>query len=143
MDGISCDRCGTALLVGANVRYVVAIDVRAAYDVMEVSRSELEADHREEMRALLKKLEGLGAEEAQRQVHCAFRFDLCPACQRNYVNAPLASAPTAPRRLEDVERAAIQAAWAASGREPARAAEILGVKKQGLARRMKRLGIKK
>jgi hypothetical protein len=98
MDGISCDRCGTALLVGTSVRYVVAIDVRAAYDVMEVSREELEADHRAELQALLKKLEGLGAEEAQRQVQCSFKFDLCPACQREYIRSPIPPPAPPPRR---------------------------------------------
>lgn len=89
MDGISCDRCGAALLVGSDVRYVVSIDVRAAWDVMETTREEMERDHTEELRALLKKLEGMDAAEAARQVHCAFRFDLCPRCQREYVKAPL------------------------------------------------------
>lgn len=89
MDGISCDRCGAPLLVGTSVRYVVSIDVRAAHDVMEVSREELEEDHREELKRLLAKLEGVSAEEAQKQVHCAFKFDLCPACQAIYVRSPL------------------------------------------------------
>jgi len=89
MHGISCDRCGAALLVGSDVRYVVTIDVRAAWDPLEMTREELAQDHAAEIRKLLLRIEGMTEEELMRQVHCSFRFDLCPACQRIYTAAPL------------------------------------------------------
>jgi hypothetical protein len=81
--------CGGALLVGTNVRYVVSIDVRAAYDVMETTREEIEEDHAAEMKRLLARTEGMTEEELQDSVHRAFRFDLCPRCQKEYLKKPL------------------------------------------------------
>lgn len=89
MDGISCDRCGAALLVGTNVRYVVAIDVRAAWDPPEWTADDLQQDHAAEIRRILQKIEGASEQELQDQVHRAFKFDLCPPCQKTYLKRPL------------------------------------------------------
>jgi len=89
MDGISCDRCGKGLLLDEDVRYLVHIVVQAAYDPMEISREDLKRSNRDEWSALIKKLETLTEQEAQDQVHREFRFDLCPPCQRVYLETPL------------------------------------------------------
>lgn len=89
MDGFYCDRCGKGLLLEESVRYVVSIDVRAAYDPMEISRADLAGDLRGRLRSLGERLERLSAEEAQDEVHRAFRFDLCPPCQKAYLQAPV------------------------------------------------------
>lgn len=89
MQGISCDRCGAALLVGTNVRYVVSIDVRAAYDPMELTPDDIAEDHENEIRKLLRRIEGMTEDELQDSVHRAFKFDLCPVCQKTYIRKPL------------------------------------------------------
>lgn len=89
MDGMSCDRCGKSLLVDSEVRYEVRIDVRAAYDPMELTAKDLAKDRAAEIAALKERLDRLSPAEAQDSVHRAFRFDLCPPCQRTYLEAPL------------------------------------------------------
>lgn len=143
MEGISCDRCGGALLVGSGVRYVATIDVRAAYDMMEISREDLERDHSAEIRALLAKLDRVSEEEATRQVHASFRFDLCPSCQKQYVAAPLPRPvpPPSVRPWCQVEREAIAAAIRSTWGDVGGAAKALGLRRGDLTRRLKRLGI--
>lgn len=89
MDGFTCDRCNEPLLVRTDVRYEVKIEVKAAYDPMEITEDDLNLDHRAEMEKLLQQMEGLSAEEAQNQVYRAFKFDLCPPCRREYLRNPL------------------------------------------------------
>jgi hypothetical protein len=83
------DICGRLLLIDSEVRYEVKIEVKAAYDPMEISQEDLNKDFKAEIAKLLRQMEGLSAEEAQSQVYRAFEFDLCPACQRRYIENPL------------------------------------------------------
>ncbi|MFQ5653735.1 MAG: hypothetical protein ACE5GW_03270 [Planctomycetota bacterium] len=89
MDGISCDRCGKGLLIDEDVRYEVTIEVKAAYDPMEITAGDLARDHEAEMEALIARLEGMSAKEAEDQVYRKLRFDLCLPCQRTYLRAPI------------------------------------------------------
>lgn len=97
MDGLTCDGCGCALLADDDVRYIVKIEVYAAYDVMELTREDLEAASPEAYRSLLEEIRERDPEELQREVYARFRFDLCPRCQRRYVRGPLPFPPPAGR----------------------------------------------
>lgn len=92
-DGISCDCCGKGLLIDEEVRYLVRIEVKAAYDPLELVREDLERDLRAEMDALVERMKGMSREEAANQVYREFRFDLCPGCQKEYVRRPLPPCP--------------------------------------------------
>ena len=83
-----CDGCGRELPVGS-LRYHVKIDVRAAYDKLEVGLAELVRDHRQEMLRLIERLEGKSSKELEETIYKHVEFDLCPACQRAYLRAPL------------------------------------------------------
>jgi hypothetical protein len=85
---IICDRCGQPMDKG-QLRYVAKIQVFAAYDPLEISFDDLTKDTRAEIRKLLKQMEGKSEEELMKEVFVAFEFDLCPACQREYVREPL------------------------------------------------------
>lgn len=89
MDGLTCDVCGKALLVDQPVRYEVRIEVYAAYDPLELTPDDLTRDHRAAIRRLLARMEAMDPQELEDSVHKAFRFDLCPACQRRYLRDPL------------------------------------------------------
>jgi hypothetical protein len=89
MDGIACDMCGGALLVNSDVRYEVTIEVKAAYDPLELTRKDLERDFQAEMRRLLEQMHGMTPEEAQNQVYRVLKFDLCPPCQKVYLERPM------------------------------------------------------
>ncbi len=89
MDGISCDSCGAGLLIEEDVRYLVKIEVFAAYDPMEISRDDLARDTRKEMNRLLEKMKHMDPQELEDQVYTNFQYDLCPQCQRAYIRDPL------------------------------------------------------
>jgi hypothetical protein len=83
-----CDRCGQTIEEGA-LRYVAKIEVFAAYDPLQITFEDLRRDHTGEFNALLRQCDGLTEEELMRDVHVAFRFDLCRACQKVFVANPL------------------------------------------------------
>jgi hypothetical protein len=89
MNHLTCDLCGTDLRAEGEVRYEVCIEVKAAYDPLNVGAEDLAKDHRAQIVEVLRQLEGLSTPEVQDQVYRAFHFDLCPACQRRYVENPL------------------------------------------------------
>ena len=89
MAGFCCDVCGKPLLVDSDVRYVVKIEVFAAYDPMELTDADLKQDRMKEIRDLAQRLSELEPQELEDQVYKSFQFDLCPECQRKYVKNPL------------------------------------------------------
>jgi hypothetical protein len=89
MNHSTCDCCGRKLLTDSEVRYEVTIEVKAAYDPLEISTEDLDRDYRAEIAKVLRQLEGLAAEEAQDEIYRTFAFDLCLACQRRYIREPL------------------------------------------------------
>ena len=89
-DVFTCDRCGKALLVGENVRYLVRIEVKAAYDALELTKEDLAGDLQAEIRLLLDRMKGMDPQALEDQVYKSMSFDLCMACQRGFVGDPLA-----------------------------------------------------
>ena len=84
----TCDGCGKGLEKNA-LRYTVKIDVRAAYDQMEVGLMELVRDHRADMLALIEKLKHQRPEQIEETVYKNLTLDLCPSCQRAFIRDPL------------------------------------------------------
>jgi hypothetical protein len=92
-----CDGCGRE--IGKNaLRYTVQIDVRAAYDKLEIGLADLVRDHRAELLALIEKLKNKSPTELEEGVYKSLRLDLCPSCQKIYIRNPLRFHPeqTAP-----------------------------------------------
>jgi hypothetical protein len=85
----TCDLCGKTLQADADTRYVVKIEVYAAYDPMEIDQDDLADDHGDEIRDLLDEMEDMESEELEDQVYKTFRFDLCPDCHEAYLKDPL------------------------------------------------------
>jgi len=83
-----CDGCGASIPRKA-LRYQVTIDVRAAYDTLEVSLWELFRDHRRELEELVARLDKTETAELEEQVYKKMVLDLCPECQRRFVRGPL------------------------------------------------------
>lgn len=86
---MTCDLCGKGLLLDSNARYEVSIEVKSAYDPMEITDEDLERDLESEYEETLKRLERMTARDAMDEVYRTFRFDLCPVCQREYLRDPL------------------------------------------------------
>jgi len=89
MDHLVCDICGKALLTDESVRYQARIQVFAAYDPIEITPDDLARDIQGEIRALLDRLEGMDPQEVEDSVYKDMHFDLCMACQREYLRRPL------------------------------------------------------
>lgn len=90
MGQFHCDRCQKSLLVHENVRYKVIIQVESAYDPLELTKKDLEQKkHEDIVQDILKSIEDKSAEELEAEIHKRFEFDLCLACQREYINDPL------------------------------------------------------
>ncbi len=83
-----CDGCGREMKKGV-LRYTVKIDVRAAYDELEIGLADLMRDHRAELLALIERLKNKSPQEIEETVYKGIRLDLCPACQRAYIRNPL------------------------------------------------------
>ena len=86
---LTCDLCGKTLLLDEDVRYIVSVEVYAAYDPLELTEEDLEKDLDKELRKLVERMKTMDPEKAQDEVYRRFRFDLCPACQREYLKDPL------------------------------------------------------
>ena len=88
MDRLTCDRCGAGLLLDAPVRYEVRIEVKSAYDPMELTQEDL-AKAADELKRAIERLKDYPVEKAQDEVYREFRFDLCATCQKAYLKSPL------------------------------------------------------
>lgn len=87
-----CDGCGVEMARSA-LRYTVTIDVRAAYDEIEVGLADLVHDHRREIIDLIERLRHRDPAEIEEQVYKQFRLDLCPKCHGAYLRDPLGFRP--------------------------------------------------
>ena len=76
-------------MIKGQLRYRVKIDVRAAYDEIEIGLADLVKNHRAEMIKLIEQMRNKDPKEIEETVYKGFSFDLCPACQRAYLLNPL------------------------------------------------------
>jgi hypothetical protein len=72
-----------------DLRYTVSIDVRAAYDTLEISLADLARDHRQELLDLISQLRNKQPKKLEEQIYKCISLDLCPPCQARYIQAPL------------------------------------------------------
>lgn len=86
---LACDLCGKTLMADEDVRYVVRIEVFAAADPMELTEEDLKKDLRKALRELMVRMEHMDPEKAQDSVYRSFHFELCLACQKEYLKDPL------------------------------------------------------
>ncbi|RIK67515.1 MAG: hypothetical protein DCC65_06715 [Planctomycetota bacterium] len=84
-----CDGCGLDLERDGSNHYIVRIEAFAAAGKLEFTRQDVERDHSEEIRKLIADIEKRSPDEIEDQVYRSFRYDLCPACHRRYIAAPL------------------------------------------------------
>lgn len=97
-----CDGCGVELAKRA-LRYVVKIDVRAAYDEIEVGLADLVRDHRKELLDLIERLKDKDPRQIEETVYKGFQFDLCPSCQRTFIREPLRFHPEQGAAESDID----------------------------------------
>lgn len=112
-----CDGCGKELARN-DLRYTVKIDVHATYDKLVVGLVDLVRDHRAEMLSLIERLKDKDPAEIEETVYKGFELDLCPACQRAYIQNPLQFHPEqgGPEPAVDIDRFLRSLGVAGSGR---------------------------
>jgi hypothetical protein len=85
----SCDLCKRDLDPERDLRYVVKVEVCAALDPAVADEQDDDRDHLQEIQDILERLEDAESEQVGDDVYREFRFDLCPECQRKFVQNPL------------------------------------------------------
>ena len=86
----SCDLCKRELDPQEDLRYVVKIEVYAAFDPTAMDGEEDDRDHLEEIQDILERLEDSNTDQISEDVYQQLRFDLCPECRKKFAKNPLA-----------------------------------------------------
>jgi len=85
----TCDLCGRELVACGDQRYVVKMEVYAAYDPLEITEDDLDRDHMEEIGQLIEQMEDMDPQQLEDEVYKNFRFDFCPECHKKFLKDPL------------------------------------------------------
>ena len=83
-----CDVCGHEIK-SKTIHYELKIEVKAAYETLEINLADLLKDHTDEIKALMQEIEHTDPQQLQDDVYKTFHFHLCRACQQHYIRAPL------------------------------------------------------
>jgi len=89
----SCDLCKRELDPHNDLRYVVKIEVFAAFDPASAEVDDDDHDHLEEIQEILERLEDSQSAEIGEEVYQQLRFDLCPECRKKFLKNPLGRKP--------------------------------------------------
>jgi hypothetical protein len=85
----SCDLCKRELDPQDDLRYVVKIEVYAAFDPAATDGADDDNDHLEEIQDILERLDDSDNDQIGDDVYQQLRFDLCPECRRKFIKNPL------------------------------------------------------
>jgi type II restriction/modification system DNA methylase subunit YeeA len=85
-----CDLCGTRI-EASELRYVLKMNIFAAYDKLQIELSDLEKDYQNEIRKLIEEMEQMDPKQLEEDVFKQFNFDLCRRCQQEIIKNPLES----------------------------------------------------
>jgi hypothetical protein len=84
-----CDLCRRELQAEEDLRYVVKIEVYAAFDPAVDEGRDDDRDHLEEIQDMLERIEESSVDEIGDDVYQQLRFDLCPECRKKFIKNPL------------------------------------------------------
>lgn len=82
----SCDLCKRPLDSEDDLRYVVKMEIYAAFDPVEIDD---DADNLQEIHEILERMDDVGNEQLGDDVYQQLRFDLCPECRKKFLKNPL------------------------------------------------------
>ena len=85
----TCDLCKRDLDSEDDLRYVVKIEVYAAFDPAASGEDENDRDHLQEIQDILESLEDADDDLIGNDVYQQLRFDLCPECRKKFLQNPL------------------------------------------------------
>jgi hypothetical protein len=85
----SCDLCKRELDPHDDLRYVVKVEVYAAFDPAVADADGDDRDHLEEIQDILERIEDASESEIGDEIYQQLRFDLCPDCRKRFLENPL------------------------------------------------------
>jgi hypothetical protein len=89
----TCDLCKRELDPQGDLRYVVKMEIYAAFDPLGSAEEEDDRDHLQEIQDILERLEDSASEQVGEEVYQQLRFDLCPECRKKLLRNPLGREP--------------------------------------------------
>ncbi len=84
----SCDCCKRVLDL-EDLRYVVKMEVYAAFDPIALEEAEDDRDHLQEIQEILQHAEDAVDDQIGSDVYQQLRFDLCTECRKKFIKNPL------------------------------------------------------
>jgi hypothetical protein len=84
----SCDCCKRPL-DPEDLRYVVKMEVYAAFDPCAMDEAEDDRDHLQEIQEILQRSEDANDPQIGNDVYEQLRFDLCTECRKKFIKNPL------------------------------------------------------
>ena len=81
----TCDLCKRELDPESDLRYVVKIEVFAAFDPPSGIDEEGDRDHLQEIQEMLERLASADDSQIGEEVYQQVRLDLCPECRRQFL----------------------------------------------------------
>lgn len=91
----SCDLCRRPLDPEQDLRYVVKLEVYAAFDPLQVDETDTDRDNLQELAEILEGIEDASDPELSSEVCQTLRFDLCPECRKKFLKNPLGRSTSA------------------------------------------------
>ena len=93
--------CG-ARIERNELRYVLKMNIFAAYDTLEIELSDLEKDYEDEISKLIEKIEDMDPKQLEEDVFKQFNFDLCRRCQQKFIRNPLGYKGDTPEKTREL-----------------------------------------
>jgi len=84
----SCDMCKRDIDPEEDLRYVVKVEIYAAFDPLAIG-DEDDRDHLQEIQDILERSEDAESDQIGDDVYQQLRFDLCPECRKRFLKNPL------------------------------------------------------
>ena len=84
----SCDCC-KRVLDPEDLRYVVKMEVYAAFDPSAMDELDDDRDHLQEIQEILQRSDDANDPQISHDVYEQLRFDLCIECRKKFVKNPL------------------------------------------------------
>ena len=84
----TCDLCKRELDPEQDLRYVVKMEICAAFDPVCVEEDG-DRDHLQEIQEILERIEDAEDDQIGDDVYQQLRFDLCPECRKRFLRNPL------------------------------------------------------
>ncbi|MBN2474161.1 MAG: hypothetical protein JXB62_06120 [Pirellulales bacterium] len=85
----TCDLCKRDLDPEDDLRYVVKMEIYAAFDPVVAEEDDSDRDHLQEIQDILERLEDAQDDQIGDDVYQKLRFDLCPQCRKKFAKNPL------------------------------------------------------